>query len=186
MIVNRHDSIPHLKEIFSKIFISNDPFNKMFVSSISSKILLFPTNGYQLSEKQFEAFISTIEMFGEQSFYLAEIEGDPFDQHKTCSNYLNEYLEINIDTSYDEYEKKNIMLENALYSPNGTWGIIISHESHAVFGGCKDMIATFKRFYPNWMNDQKKFLEYFEYWAKLSGSDLKWIKPFMEYINDNE
>lgn len=184
MIINRRDKIPTLKEIFSKIFSKNDPFDKMFVPSISSKIILYPTKGYHLSEKQFLALIRTMETFGEKSFYLSEIEGNTFVKNDTGVIYPYEHLELNIETPYIEYEGKTIILENALYSSEGTWGIIISHEEHAVLGGHKDFMETFEKLYPEHMDDQKKFVEAIKYWGKLSKADLSWLPAFIAYINE--
>ena len=57
-------------------------------------------------------------------------------------------------------------------------------EEHAVLGGQKDFMETFKKLYPKYMDDQKKFLEYIEYWGKLSKADLSWLPAFIEYINE--
>ncbi len=184
MITNCQDNVSHLKKIFSKVFSKNDPFDKMFVPSISSKILLYPTNGYHLSEKQFLALTTTMKILGEPSFYLSEIEGNPFEKINTHSIHTYQHFEVNIETSYVEYERKNIVLENALYSAQGEWGIIISHEEHAVLGGHKQFIDTFKKLYPDFINDQAKFIKTIEYWSERSKTNMRWLPEFMKYINE--
>jgi hypothetical protein len=128
MIHNCRSDISKLKNIFSKVFINNDPFDKMFSSSIESKMILYPTNGYHLSKEQYCALIRTNEIFGYKSFYVSEIEGEPFKKNDPCKIHPQQHFELDITTSYDEYEKLTIILENALYSHTGTWGVIISHE----------------------------------------------------------
>jgi hypothetical protein len=185
MIINRKKDIYFLKNIFSKIFISNDPFSKVFVSSISNKILLYPTEGYYLSEKQFSALNNTIKQFGETSYYLSEIEGQAFKGNDIDSIHPHQHLELDINTTYADYIEKNIIFENAFYSSSGKWGAIISHEDHAILGGSKEFITIFKKFYSNCKDDQKKFLEAIEYWGKLNNSDLSWLPDFLDYINSN-
>jgi hypothetical protein len=184
MIINRQDDIPDLKKTFFSIFSNYDPFDKMFLSSIASRVLLYPTNSYHLSEQQFSALINTLNMIGEKSFYLSEIEVDPF----VIDNLENavhtpQYLELIVDTTFKAYSEINIIFENALYSINGKWGVIVSHEGHAVLGGDKTLITTFKNLYPYWMEDQKKFVKAIQYWGKRSITDTSWLASFIEYIN---
>jgi len=156
----------------------------MFVDTITNKVLLYPTNGYHLLKQQFSALINVINLFSQdRSFFVSEIETTAFTKNKNPESYLGEHFEISLDTTYYEYEKINICLENALYSPVGEWGVMISHESHAVLGGSKDFVNSFKQFYPDWKNDQKKFLENFGYWSKIVKTDLSWIQPFIDYVN---
>lgn len=180
MIINRRDNISELKKIFSKVFINNDPFGRMFNSSISEKIILYPTDGYYLSKKQFFALINTMRILGETTFFLSEIEGKVFFNESTS----DQHLEFSIDTQYAEYERNIIIFENALYSTQGAWGILISHEQHAVLGGHKEFMEVFKRFYPDFMKDQINFIKYFEYWAKYSKTDLTWVSDYIKYINN--
>jgi hypothetical protein len=69
--------------------------------------------------------------------------------------YKHKDIKVGIETSYREYEQEDIIIENAIYSSHGNWGIIISHEEHAVLGGHKQCIETFKAAYPDYINDQK-------------------------------
>lgn len=183
MITNCQNDIFVLKDVFFKIFSNNDPFGKMFVPSILHKIILYPTNGYYLSKKQFLALTYAVQISGETSYYLSEIEGQAFIKNDTHSIHPSEHLQLSISCSYDEYEKKTIIFENAFYSSSGNWGVIISHEGHAVLGGCEKFITTFKKLYPDWRDDQKKFLEAVEYWGKLAKTDLSWVPDFIKYIN---
>ncbi len=184
MITNYQNNISILKKAFFNVFSNNNPFGKMFVPSISHKIILYPTNGYYLSYEQFAALTHTIQAIGETSYYFSEIEGQAFIKNNACSIHPHEHLKLDINTTYYEYEKKTIIFENAFYSSSGRWGVIVSHEEHAVIGGCKEFITIFKTAYPKWKNDQKKFLEALEYWGKLSNSDLSWLPDFIRYIKE--
>lgn len=184
MIINCKNNMHILKDVFYQIFSNNDPFGKMFVSSISNKILLYPTNGYYLSTKQFSILVQAIQIFGESSFYLSEVEGEAFIEDDLCSVHSNKHLELSINTTYGEYESETIIFENAIYSCKGKWGIIISHEDHAVLGGCENFIKIFKKLYPEWEKDQQKFKAAFEYWGRHAKKDLNWISDFIKYINE--
>lgn len=132
-MMNQKRHIQKLKSTFYSIFKNRDPFDSMFNEHIKQKIILCPTDGYYLDEKQFNALMKTIRQIDENSFYLSEVEFDDFTENLDAQNIHNPgHWELNNETSYEDYRNNLIILENALYSPKGTWGLIISHEDHAV------------------------------------------------------
>lgn len=185
MIISRKENVAVLKDDFSKIFSYRNPFGKMFATSILDKVLLCPINGYCLSRKQLSALILTAQMLGESSYYLSEIEGNKaFEKNDDSSAYDFGHWELGISTSYDEYEKLRIPIENALYSKNGKWGVIISHEDFAVLGGTSEFVTLFKKNYPEWQQDTKNFIEMWNSNKEHYGSDISWIPDFLKYINE--
>ena len=183
MIQDCKDNISNLQHIFSKVFVNNNPFEEMFTLEIESKIILCPTNGYYLTKKQFIALKQTNKIHGGNPFYLSEIEGRPFATHDPCKQYPHHHMKLDNDTPYHAYNKIFIIFENALYASDGKWGIIISHEIHAVLGGSKEFISTFKELYPDWIEDQKHFIKYIEYWGKKAYKDTSWLIDYIKYIN---
>lgn len=99
--------------------------------------------------------------------------------------YKHKHIKVGIETSYREYEQEDIIIENTIYSSHGNWGIIISHEEHAVLGGHKEFIETFKAAYPNYIHDQKKFIQAIEYWSLKQKKDSSWLKSYIHYINND-
>ncbi len=167
---------------FNKIFKNTDPFGKMFNYSISNKLLLSHTNGYYLNKKQFKALMNTIKEVDEDSFFLTITEDLDFslvDKESICGTRV---FKPNI--TYEEYEQNKIVLENAIYSKNGTWGILISHEDHAVIGGSNEFIKIFKQFYTCWEDEPKKFIKKWRYNQQHFNSDISWIPEFLKYINE--
>lgn len=181
MIINRSENVSMLKDAFYKVFSSNNPFSEMFMPSIKHKFLLYPTGGmHRLTKKQYSSLIRAIEVLGETSFYLSDIEGQAFEIDDN-----SHYWELSTKTRYREYSELPIYLDNAFYSLSGKWGAIVSHEDHVVFGGPEEFIDTFRRIYPGWKDHQKKFVEYFEYYNKgFPAENLSWIPGYLKYINE--
>ena len=50
--------------------------------------------------------------------------------------------------SYEDYLNLPLVLENAIYSIKGNWGIVISHEDHGVVGGTEEFINQVREQYP--------------------------------------
>ena len=46
------------------------------------------------------------------------------------------------------------MLETAIYCPQGTWAVILSHEGVAGVGGEKRFMTLLKKYYPQWRKQQ--------------------------------
>ncbi|MFA6535244.1 MAG: hypothetical protein WCS92_03245 [Candidatus Babeliales bacterium] len=173
------------REIYSKIFRNNNPFGPMFESSIEQKIILCPTDGYCLTQEQFYAIMQAARSLNESEFYFSEVEWGCFENkeseicdHKSC------YKRISTLISYEEYCKTPKVLENAIYSVNGIWGVIISHEDHAVLGGRSNFIDLFKKNYPDWVKGIEHFVILWEKNKELYRSDTSWITDFLKYINE--
>ncbi|MCH9608834.1 MAG: hypothetical protein S4CHLAM45_07460 [Chlamydiales bacterium] len=138
----------YIRNIWKKLFLSNNPFKDVFSSLVKDRLLLYPTHGYHLTEEQYHALVGTIQEMGETAFYISEIEysGDFLSkgQHWLCAL-----------PNYQEYKQIPLVLENTVYSEIGTFGLIISHEDHGLIGGKKEFIDAFKQRYPAWEKDRK-------------------------------
>ncbi len=181
--VKPQKSASTLKAAFYKIFKDANPFGKMFNDFVKQKIILCPTDGYYLSRNQFNALMQASRQLGESSFYLCETEGHFLDNSNEKDSYSFGYGELSNEISYEEYKKLRIVLENALYSTNGSWGVIISHEDHGVVGGTNNFIESFKKLYPQWAHDYKNFVKLWEDNEKQYHSNLSWLPDFLKYIN---
>lgn len=62
-------------------------------------------------------------------------------------------------------------LENALYSRNGTWGVLISHEMHALIGGNEEFMTALSEQHPRWAEDLSRLREY---WAE--NQNATWLE----------
>ena len=143
--VTEIEQILILQKVFNKVFKTKDSFGEMFKDYMPERMLICPTNGYCLAENQYKALVEAVNSIGETEIYISEIEWEDHFESKMCSHWV-----IPTTTKYDEYTKIPIILENSLYSIEGTWGILISHEEHAVIGGTQEFITKFKASYTSW------------------------------------
>jgi len=142
------DATP-LRKLWSCVFASNDPFSDPFQRTVQARVLLYPTYGYHLSEDQYEALTEACRELGETSFFVSIVEyaGDFFAEGKHW------YCEI---PSYKEYLTIPLVLESAIYSGEGTFGMILSHEDHAILGGTSHFIEAMKLHYAQWPEDRRR------------------------------
>lgn len=181
----KHSDLEQLKSAFYKVFLSTDPFGEMFQESIKSRLILCPIDGYYLEENQFSALQKVAKALDDDKFYVSEVEAGErsFESIQESDKYLTRHWECDIPLSFKQYLDIPIILENAIFSVKGNWGILISHEEHAVIGGSIYFIKLFKEFYPAWGLGSKNFLEKWEENQKNYNSNNEWVENFIKHIN---
>lgn len=184
--MRRIRSIYELKKmhmIFNKVFSTKDPFSEVFSNTIKHRIVLCPTDGYYLDYQQFNALINAAKFVGEDEYYLSEIEGNSFEKiEPDDGQYDYGHWEATCALLYEDYLLTPVALENAIYSLHAKWGVIISHESHAVVGGSEEFIEKFKEEYPVWEDGLKNFIKQWQYYQKEYNSDIEWLSNFLNYL----
>lgn len=147
---------------WSQVFKSTDPFGWPFEDAISSGRLLYPTDGCHLFADQLQALRFAALEAGDSACYLAVVEG----KATLAGSDEERVYALNLD-DFDGYSQLNLTLENAIFSASGSWGLLISHEMHAVIGGARSFIAAFdeidlaaeeqwKEFKEEWRADRHK------------------------------
>lgn len=175
------------KNSYLQVFSSNDPFSDCFKKEIKKINLLCPVDGYYLNFDQYISLIKTLEYIDKDDrIFISEIETksieDVFKSSRGNNEYELKHWELDLKTTYEEYLKIEINLENAIYSSKGTWGIVISHEEHAVIGGSNEFINKFNIEYPLFEGSMNSFQEKWEYNKKNYNSDMTWYNLFIKSL----
>lgn len=179
-----------LKQAFYKIFKGTNPFEEIFNGNIEERLILFPIDGMYLDAFQFNAVNEASQAVEDTKMYISEIEVEEginsdcfyFPKNKEMPHPAHKVFDSPF--SYDEYISSSIILESALYSPTGKWGVMLSHEEHAVVGGSTTFIKKFKQSYPNWEEGRTKFIEKCNYHVTRYNAELKWLPTFINQITD--
>lgn len=165
-------------QVFNSVFISNDPFDKPIAPSIPNRAILYPI-AYELETIELQAVALAAQAVGDNGFYLSVIERpSEVEQNRPYHWYIPlEELKKYHALSYP------FVLENAIYSPRGKWGMIISHEQHAVVGGDNIFLSTLlshllvsadeqlKEFLATWKNNYSRF-----------GSNIDWLSGLLTHV----
>jgi len=132
---------------WQRVFKSNDPFANPFQETIESRMLMYPTYGFHLDEEQFRALMLTMNDIEVDRFFISVVEhsGDFLSdgEHWLCSY-----------PTYRQYLSIPLVLENTMLAEDGSFGLMISHEDHALVGGTFDFIDCLKARYARWRKDQ--------------------------------
>lgn len=177
-------SFGRIKKSYFKVFSGNNPFEISFKKEIEKISVIYPVDGYKLTEEQFNSLIQTlISLRIDEEVLVSEIEaellGDVFIPNVDTKKYDLKHWSFDLSTTYDEYSEMDINVENAIYSSNGNWGIMISHEEHAIIGGSADFFNVFKMKYAQLDKSFNSFQEYWEHNRINSNSKLEWYDSFI-------
>jgi hypothetical protein len=118
-------------------------------------MFFYPTGGYHLAEHQYNALVEAARDVHDRGFFL------------TVTEYGKNFLSLGEHywcefPSFLDYKKLVLSLpplENALYSKEGRWGMLLSHEDHAIVGGDAVFVSKLKDLYPRWKSDLAELQE---------------------------
>ncbi|MDC0831970.1 hypothetical protein CKA32_001751 [Geitlerinema sp. FC II] len=94
------------------------------------------------------------------------------------------FSEIDVYSSFEKSPKdlRDITFsENILLSPTGKWGIILSHEHHALIGGSEEFIDRIVTLVPTVKDQVYEFFKHWKYYGNM-GTDISWIPLLIEHI----
>lgn len=134
---------------FRRVFRTTDPFRAPFSERIDHRLLLFPFHLTFVGEER-DALAHGAAAVGDDGFYVTctqRLEDPPWplDWFVPLDD-IGGYGEVGEDRS--ELEHADPFLDNALISPRGLWGAIISADDIAVVGGGADFVGAFVDRYP--------------------------------------
>lgn len=152
-----------IRSAWEQVFQSNDPFTWPFQPQFATGRIFFPTDGYHLTKQQFLAVGAALEQTGETGYFLSVVESEGLSfLDRSWGHWVCESL------TYEDYCQLPLTLENALYSREGHWGVLISHEMHAVIGGSTEFTAALSGQYREWASDLRLLKEA---WSGNSNAD---------------
>lgn len=175
MILRLTENLSDCEQTFKTVFGSFDPFEPIVHEGFPIRKVLFPTESYHLDHKQFGALLAATASREEKKFYVSEIESMPSPFVKGSHWFCD-------DPSFSDYTHLPIGVENAIYSLDGTWGFLLSHELHAFLACDEDFWSNFEVVYPNWRNDEAEFIDYWRE-AKSEGTKTDWLPNFLGLLN---
>jgi hypothetical protein len=136
-----------LGALFHRVFANTDPFGYPFTSAVDAVLVFYPIEGYWLTRPQYDSVVNAARALGDSTFYLSLVEHSG-DWVARGEHWLCKF------PRYEEYRGiESLVLENALYSSSGRWGVLISHESHALVGGSREFVHHVMTGYPTWQQD---------------------------------
>lgn len=171
-------------EKLRRLLASCDAFDEPFQPAVRSRLLLFPTDGFLLTQRQFEALGAASSHLGDATGFCVITEGLELSEEATP-----DYYEFGL-RDYAGYRKLRdsgcVLQENVLLSDGGSWAVLVSQEFHALLGGPPPFLAEFSRAYPGGGVEFDRFVEAWKGNAARIGSDISWLPKLSAHLHPGE
>lgn len=178
-MIKQTNDTARLREAFYRVFRSRDPFSAAGHEELPVRVVLYPTYGYYLETQQFQALIGALHDCGEREFFISMVEAEPEPRNWDSKEFTHWVCE---KPTLEEYMSIGVFIENALYSPSGSWGILLSHEDHALLVCQPSFWDAFQSRYPNWRQDLEQFIELWRFHEKERDVDVGWLEPLLDHL----
>ena len=151
-----------------KIFAHDDPFEDVFVPNITARKLLYRFS-CELSPALAGILVAAASNLGDQGLYWTLLWRNQ-NQSKQTDKINHYYIPFSeFFPTYYIHPKEELyktignffIQENVMYSPQGKWGIIFSHEDYCLLGGVTEFVEYFERLLPEIDEQVYDFIDYF-------------------------
>ena len=161
-----------------------------FSPHIINRVILYPCETY-LYNSLINGLVSAASNLGDTGCYLKRSWHD-----EKNPNYfyipLSELIEAYEGTlSLDSLNKVELDLDfwsdYAIYSSSGSWGLMLSHERHALLGGSANFIDEVREFVPNLDEQAKLFLQKLQSINRHDpNATLEWVPRLFTHVYGQE
>jgi hypothetical protein len=143
--------------------------------------LAFPDGLYSPTTEQFDRLALAASRLDETDAYIAVTEGtgSPSDIELVWRFDLRESPYGALNQHHTDVWAP--ALENAIFSTNGSWGIVFSQEDHAVLGGSKLFVSNFASRFPQ----ERIGAEFVRTWRQRAvewKTDIEWLPGLLENV----
>jgi hypothetical protein len=178
--------------ILNRVFVDWDPFVQPFSSTITERKIIYPCHGSFDEAIPLEVLISAASAVGDEGCYISSIytsEDVPGHCFVSLSEMLAGYANserddqmIGIRLGMDIYE-----LDSIIFSAQGRWGIMMSHERHGLLGGSPEFMAIIAAAVPNLDTQVYGWFKRFQDF-KASGMELTlgWLPTLLTHVYGEE
>lgn len=175
-------ALAQARKALDAVFDGLNPFDLPFKAAVPQRLILYPADGYELSESAWSALTTAARAVGESSVYYASVEGADL-------RTLREVWEVALSAEgLGWFEasasdgSRNPIVESALWSTRGNWGLLISHEHHVVVGGTFEFMAQFQARVPSADEQVKAFIGDIAHYADDSEPVPPWLIRLLNHV----
>lgn len=160
----QQEAFPTLRQLF----LTDDPYGPSFGPASEERLVLFPYK-LCLEPPLLEIIVKTAKSLQEDGFYVSILRPPPLEERLQPYHWFVSFEDL------EEYQTLVGPLENVIYSPKGTWGLMGSYEWHGLLGGRRSFINTVKSQLPNIEKGVIDFLVEWKGFQEKHGADVEWV-----------
>jgi hypothetical protein len=187
-IVSHEEYLTKVEPILRKVFVGDDPFEPSFAPNIQGRRIIYRYK-YSIDPPFTDALIEAASKLGDEGCYISTLwrpSHEPWHWYIPFSEFNSAYVEHRKE--FDEFDIWLIYSgENILYSPQGKWGIMFSHESHALLGGPQEFIEEIQKTVPDLDLQVCEFLKFWKYCKdNYSSAETAWLPEVLAQVYGQE
>lgn len=166
-----------------QVFINDDSFGQPFAPNVPVRIIIYEYF-YCIEPPLLDAVVVAASSLGDQGFYFSslwrpreKVTNDPYPYHwyipwADVSHYRD---------GSDIFGA--IISASVLYSPQGKWGIMTSHEHYGLLGGTQEFVDGVRQLVPDLDEQIYGFLEYWQNCKTYyKGAKTDWIPGLLTQV----
>lgn len=170
-----------------QIFASDNPFcMEPFAPNTPVRRILFDWDSkYVVPPLLFNKIITTASRLGDSGFYLSSLwRGDASQPYA----WYIPFSEVKVYTnSSDSPISSYIFSEQVIFSPQGLWGIMTTHEFHMLLGGTYKFIDELTQMVPDLDKQVNSFLEHWQHYKINDGIQTdSWLPELLRQVYGSE
>ncbi len=166
-----------------QIFISDDPFERPFAPNVAVRMLLHDVY-YVVGSPFLDALIEAASIEGDKGFFLSMLVS------KTHRNQVTDwYIPFSEISEYNENNKQfeyAFITANAIYSPQGKWGIMASYDGIALLGGTHKFAEQIRLKIPDLDDQVFKFIADQRWMSENYDKEQTWILELLTQVYGQE
>jgi len=176
------------KPALRRVFATDDPFDQQpFVPDVAVRRVVFGSD-YDLKfivrPPLIDALVAAASSRGETGCYFTALGRMNQEEEGEFNHWYIPFSEI---AAYNRCDDKVFKLafnwENVLYSPQGKWGLMTSHEGHGLLGGTQEFVDEVRRRIPDLDKQVYPFLKFWQYHKIHSkGAKTDWLPGLLTQI----
>lgn len=177
--ISSQNELQVARAAFHAVFRSADAFDEPFQPTTEKRAILYPV-AYHLDQAEYASLAAASSAVGESEAFFSAIEGyrdGDFDEHDHWRVGLHSY-------PYEQLRHSGWfpLMESAIYSTTGSWGLLISHEQHAMVGGTAAFMDSLLVAMPGLEIQVTEFLVTWKDNRDRLGSDVTWLPELLEHV----
>lgn len=170
---------------FERVFVTADPYGEPFSSGVARRSLVFPTDHYALNDAQYTALADAAHASGDVSAFIVDIED--WRDRRSWGDKRRELWEVVLG-SVNPYRslpaESNIsLMQTAMFSQSGLWGLQQSDEFHAIVGGDHTFMDAFELGLG--VDHETQIRSWIDYWyegQRAGWADATWLPRHLQHL----
>ena len=141
------------KPALRRVCRHDDPFHAPFQDTVRARTILYPLQlGPRLDAAQLRALVEAARAVGDEALYYSQTEGETTHLQLVRAEGRSELVDPALGNlgqhwllPLDDVRQHDVIgpyLDNALYSPRGSWAVLVSHDEFAVAGGSAKFVEV--------------------------------------------